>query len=97
MQFAPLTTYNYHGGSVAGVYLTERIGANKLILVIKGNELYLPVLDFLQKQVRGNGVYWRGESNFNEFGIINPNLLSSVKIRDTVVVQEYLIKLVRQN
>ncbi|MES2651545.1 MAG: hypothetical protein V4663_07390 [Bacteroidota bacterium] len=74
------------------------INTKRSIFVIKDNEIFVPMLGYSYKKVSGQSTdreIWV-EPFFN-IGLANPELSTAIGDQDTVVIQEYRLKLIKQN
>ncbi len=75
---------------------TQIISRKKSIFIVKNNELYLPMLATVQKTSHASYNFSSFTHHKYTYFLVNPDLSASLADRDTVVVSEYLIKMIKQ-
>jgi hypothetical protein len=72
------------------------ISTKKQLLIIKDNELYLPMLMYSYQKKTDYATQRQRISEYSIYNLLNPNVQSALADRDTVVAQQFLIKLIKQ-
>ncbi len=93
----PKTKYKAVPVPAIGVQV-RMISTKKSIFIIKNNEIFVPMLTWSYKKISGQSIdrsIWV-EPFFN-IGLANPELSTAIGDQDTVVIQEYRLKMIKQN
>ncbi|MES2651546.1 MAG: hypothetical protein V4663_07395 [Bacteroidota bacterium] len=92
----PEDQYKTWNHATTGQPLTQIISTKKSIFVVKNNEIYLPMLIVVSPTRSPYSRVSSFTSSTYSYYFVNPNLSASLADRDTIVVQEYLVKMIKQ-